>query len=141
MGTTSRTNAMTQELKSERVQEPEAVVNRKRVVRPDDQGGAVSMTRSQMEERLKSERVQSRLRRMPGWRMQKGRKSIDRVREFPDEMSAVLFLAFSAVLAREAKLPLQVLMRGTTLTIALPGSSRNAGIVNEDVLNLAELLG
>jgi len=111
------------------------------VVRPDDQGGAVSLTRSQMEDRLKSERVQSRLKRMPGWRMQKGGKSIDRVRSFPDGTSAALYLAYSAVLAREANLPLRASMQGTTLAIALPGSSKNAGIVNDDVLDLAERLG
>ena len=55
-----------QELKSERVQEP-VVAARKRVVRPDDQGGAaVSLTRSQAKERLKSERVQLRLKQMQG---------------------------------------------------------------------------
>lgn len=149
MGTTNTTSVTkttnaaiaTQKLKSERVQDPAAVAARKRVVRPDDQGGAVSLTRKQLAERLKSERVQSRLRQMPEWQMQAGGKAIDRVRSFPDATSALLYLAFSAVLARKARLPLQALIQGNTLALALPGSSKNAGIVTEEVLDLAERLG
>jgi pterin-4a-carbinolamine dehydratase len=131
----------TQELKSSWVQEPAPAPSRKRVVRPDDQGGGLNLTQSQMDDRLKADRMRSRLRRMPEWRMQKGGKSIDRVREFPDSLSAMIFLGYTAVLAREAKLPLRVLMQGNTLAIALSGASKSSGFVDENVLKLAELLG
>lgn len=131
----------TQELKSERVQKP-VVAARKRVVRPDDQGGAaVSLTRSQVEDRLKSERVQLRLKRMQGWKMQKGGKAIDRVREFPDALVAASYLAFAALLARQAGLPLRASVNGSTIQIAVSGSVRRAEGVSEAVLDLAEQLG
>jgi pterin-4a-carbinolamine dehydratase len=130
-----------QELKLERVQEP-VVAARKRVARPDDQGGAaVSLTRSQVEERLKSERVQLRLKRMQGWKMQKGGKAIDRVREFPDAQVAASYLAFAALLVRQAGLPLRASVNGNTIQIAVSGSAGRAEGVSEAVLDLAEQLG
>jgi pterin-4a-carbinolamine dehydratase len=128
-----------QELKSERVQEP---VSRKRVTRPDDLGRAeTALTRSQMEQRLKSERVQSRLKRMQGWRMQKGGKAIDRVRSFPDALVAASYLAFAALLARQAGLPLGASVTGNTIQITVSGSTKRAEGVTEKVLDLAEQLG
>ncbi|HKH45547.1 MAG TPA: hypothetical protein VKM72_12860 [Thermoanaerobaculia bacterium] len=132
------TNAV-QELKSERVQEP---LSRKRVVRPDDQGGAeTALTQSQAKERLKSERVQLRLKQMEGWNMQKGGKSIDRVREFPDALVAASYLAFAALLARQSKLPLQATVNGNTIQISVSGSTMRTEGVTEKVLDLAEQLG
>lgn len=128
-----------QELKSERVQEP---VARKRVTRPDNQGGAEAiLTQSQVEQRLKSERVQSRLKQMQGWRMQKGGKSIDRVRSFPDALVAASYLAFAALLARQAGLPLRASVTGNTIQITVSGSAKRAEGVTEKVLDLAEQLG
>lgn len=136
----STTNAV-QELKSERAQEP-VVAARKRVVRPNDQGGAaVSLTRSQVEERLKSERVQLRLKRMQGWKMQKGGKAIDRVRELPDAQVAASYLAFAALLARQAGLPLRASVDGDTIQIAVCGNTRHGEGVIEQVLDFAEQLG
>jgi len=131
-----------QELKSERVQEPVVATTRKRVVRPDDQGGAaVSLTRSQAKERLKSERVQLRLKQMQGWKMQKGGKAIDRVREFPDALVAASYLAFAALLARQAGVPLWASVTDTTIQISVSSSTRRAEGVTEKVLDLAEQLG
>jgi pterin-4a-carbinolamine dehydratase len=130
-----------QELKSERVQEP-VVVARKRVVRPDDQGGAgASLTRSQAKERLKSERVQLRLKQMQGWKMQKGGKAIDRVRELPDALVAASYLAFAALLARKAGVPLWASVTDTTIQISVSSSTKRAEGVTEKVLDLAEQLG
>ena len=46
--------------------------------------------------RLKAERVQEKLRVMPGWRLVSGGWAIDRLREFPDPRSAVAFAGFPA---------------------------------------------
>jgi len=130
-----------QELKSERVQEP-VVVSRKRVVRPDDQGGAaVSLSRNQVEERLKSERVQLRLNQMQGWKMQTGGKAIDRVRKFPDALVTASYLAFAALLARKAGVPLRALVTGNTIQISVGGVNKRSQGVTDKVLNLAEQLG
>jgi pterin-4a-carbinolamine dehydratase len=131
-----------QELKSERVQE-ELLSRKKRLPRPDDDIGiAMALTRSQVEQRLKSERVQSRLKRMPRWRMQEGGKAIDRVRQFPDALVAASYLAFAALLARQSGQPLRVAVVGNALRLGLTGLSKgvDAGIT-EDVLDLAEQLG
>ena len=110
-----------QELKSERVQKPEL---KKRLPRPDDSAGSEpALSQSRMLERLKSERVQSRLKRMQGWRM------------------AASYLAFAALLARQAGLPLRASVTGNTIQIALSGSAKRAEGVTEKVLDLAEQLG
>lgn len=128
-----------QELKSERVQEP---VSRKRVARPDDQGGAaVSLTRSQAEERLKSERVQLRLKQMEGWQMQSGGKAIDRVRKFPDALVAASYLAFAALLARKVGVPLRASVTGNTIQLSVGGNTKRSEGITEKVLTLAEQLG
>ena len=128
-----------QELKSERVQEP---VSRKRVVRPDDQGAAVMAPIGKgVDERLKSDRVQARLKRMQGWRMQKGGRAIDRARHFPDALSAATYLAFAALLARQAGLPLHASMQGSRIALALTGRSKGGAGITDEVLNLAEQLG
>jgi pterin-4a-carbinolamine dehydratase len=125
-----------QELKSERVQKPEL---KKRLPRPDDSAG-LALSQSRMLERLKSERVQSRLKRMPGWKTQAGGKAIDRVREFPDALVAASYLAFAALLARQSGQPLRVSMVGNTVVVALPGRTGRPGLT-EEVLDLAEQLG
>ena len=129
-----------QELKSERVQKP-VVVSRKRVVRPDDQGGVVALTQSQVEGRLKSERVQLRLNQMQGWKMQTGGKAIDRVRKFPDALVTASYLAFAALLARKAGVPLRALVTGNTIQISVGGSAKRSEGITDKVLNLAEQLG
>jgi pterin-4a-carbinolamine dehydratase len=131
-----------QELKSERVQE-EVLSRKKRLPPPDDAvGAAMALTRSQAEQRLKSERVQSRLKRMPHWRMQEGGKAIDRVRQFPDALVAASYLAFASILARQTGQPLRVSMAGSTLCLGLTGRSKgNDAGITEAVLDLAEQLG
>lgn len=130
-----------QELKSERVQEP--ALEKKRLPRPDDNGGAVAFpSQRQARTRLKSERVQLRLRRMQGWRMQSGGRAIDRVRQFSDPAVAASYLAFAATLARSTGQVLQASVNGNTITVALPGRSTRPGEgITDEVLDFAEQLG
>lgn len=131
-----------QELKSERVQN-EGLNRRKRLPRPDDEvGSAMALTRGKAEQRLKSERVQLRLKRMPYWRLQEGGRAIDRVRQFPDSLVAASYLAFASLLARQSGQPLRVSMVGKTLCIGLTGRTKGADAgITEEVLDLAEQLG
>jgi pterin-4a-carbinolamine dehydratase len=130
-----------QELKSERVQEP--ALEKRRLPRPDDTGGpAVFQSPGQARTRLKSERVQLRLKQLPGWRMQSGGRAIDRMRQFPDPMAAASYLAFAAMLARSTGQVLQAYVNGSTIIVALPGRSTRPGAgLTEEVLDLAEQLG
>ncbi|HKH49583.1 MAG TPA: hypothetical protein VKM72_33395 [Thermoanaerobaculia bacterium] len=129
-----------QKLKSERVQGP---ARKKRLPRPDDLGlASPAPTQIQIQRRLKSERVQSRLKRLPEWRMQSGGKAIDRMRKFPDALVAASYLAYAALLARQMGQRLWVAMNGTTLSLVLPGRFRRPGEgITEEVLDLAEQLG
>lgn len=132
-----------QKLKSERVQEPVAQAKKRRLPSPDDGlGGVLTGLQSQAQQRLKSERVQLRLRRLPGWRMQPEGKAIDRVRQFADPLVAALYLAFAGMLARQSNQPLRISMIGSTVCVALTGRSVSPeeGLTDE-VLDLAEQLG
>ena len=130
------------EKQSERVQD-EALSRKRRLPRPDDTlGTVVGLTRTQAEQRLKSERVQGRLKRMPLWQLQDGGKMIDRVRQFPDALVAASYLAFASLLARQSGQPLCVSMIGKTIRLGLTGRTKgpDAGLT-EEVLDLAEQLG
>ena len=132
-------NAGQQELKAERVQGPEAL--QQRAVRTARPGDAITeaMTPGQVQQRLKAERVQLRLKQMPSWRVQPGGKVIDRVRQFPDALTAASYLAFAALLARQSGQRLWASVQGNTITVSLPGRAK--GGLTEETLNLAEQLG
>jgi pterin-4a-carbinolamine dehydratase len=129
-------------LKAERVQEPLAVMRKRVSGRDDVCGSAMAVTRGQAEERLKAERVQLRLKQLPGWKMPAEGKAIDRVRKFADPLVAASYLAFAALLARRVGQPLRLSLVGSTIVIALTGRSKGAAKgINEEVLDLAEQLG
>jgi pterin-4a-carbinolamine dehydratase len=132
-----------QELKSERVQEESLALMRKRVLGQDDTvGAAMAVTRGQAEERLKSERVQSRLKRLPGWKMLREGKAIDRVRKFEDPLVAASYLAFASLLARQVRQPLRVSVADGNIVLALTGRSKGPDKgITDAVLDLAEQLG
>jgi pterin-4a-carbinolamine dehydratase len=130
------------DLKAERVQESLAVMRKRVLGRDDACGSAMAVTRNQAEERLKAERVQLRLKRLPGWRMPAEGKAIDRVRKFADPLVAASYLAFAALLARRAGQPLRLSLVGSTIVIALTGRSKGAAKgLTDEVLDLAEQLG
>lgn len=129
-----------QKSKSERVQEPAVQTKKKRPPRLDDGlGGVLAGLQSQAQQRLKSERVQLRLRRLNGWRMQPEGKAIDRVRQFGDPLVAALYLAFAGMLARQSNQPLRLSMTGSTICMALTGRSQSG--LTDEVLDVAEQLG
>jgi hypothetical protein len=134
-----------QELKAERVQEESLALMRKRVLGQDDPvGAALSTSRNEAEERLKAERVKTRLKRMQGWSLLAEGKAIDRVRNFESPLVAASYLMFASLLARQSGQPLRVSQVGNTVIIALTGRAKGplAGRgLTEEVLNLAEQLG
>jgi pterin-4a-carbinolamine dehydratase len=132
-----------QELKAERVQEESLAVMRKRVLGQDDPvGAAMAATTGRAEERLKAERVQARLKHLPGWTMLGEGKAIDRVRKLEDPLVAATYLAFASLLARKAGQPLRVSMSGGKILLALTGRTKGESRgLTEEVLALAEQLG
>lgn len=137
------TEPMIPELKSERVQQEAMAPLRRRVARPGDAvGNAMSKSGAQASERLKAERVQLRLQRIRGWKMQPEGKAIDRVRQFPDPLVAASYLAFAGLLARQTGQPLRASVYGKTIILALTGRAKGAEKgITEEVLDLAEQLG
>jgi pterin-4a-carbinolamine dehydratase len=136
------TTQNTQELKAERVQKEALARMRKRVAGQDAVGAAMARTSLKAAERLKAERVQLRLKRLAGWKMQAEAGAIDRVRRFEDPLVAATYLAFASLLARTLRQPLQVSLTDGNITIALTGRRKgpNKGLT-EEVLDLAEQLG
>lgn len=96
-----------------------------------------------LRERLRSERVEQRLQRLPGWKMQPNRRAIDRVREFPDTDVAAAYANFAVMLAGRTKQPLLVTVMDSQVVLSLLGYPRRHGTapVNERALEIAELLG
>ena len=134
-------NEQTNEQKTDQKSRVEGVqegVARKKVLRP--LGVAPSL--SQAQQRLKAERVQRRLQRLPGWRLQSGGRAVDRVWNFPNAQVAASFLSYAALLASQTGQPFQATVSGETVVVALPGrSTRPGGGITEEVLDLAEQLG
>lgn len=128
-----------QKLKAERVQK--SVSKKKRLPLPDDPLGSKALHKAQ--DRLKAERVQERLKRLPGWKLQPGGQAIDRVLEFPDGVVAAAFASFAATLATRSGQGLRLSVQGGQVLLVLPGRPRRRGgaKVTEEMLDLAELLG
>jgi len=89
-------------------------------------------------ERLKAERVQSRLKGMPGWRLAAGGKAVDRLRQFPNPRVAADFAGFLAQFASHTGQPVGVELAGQRLTITV--RARGSGLT-EAVLDFAQALG
>ncbi len=141
-GTTPNGKDQTQELKAERVQKEALALMRKRVAGQDAVGAAMARTNLKATERLKAERVQLRLQRLPGWKMLAEAGAIDRVRRFEDPLVAATYLAFASLLARTVRQPLQVSLTDGNIIIALTGRKKGpAKGLTEEVIDLAEQLG
>jgi pterin-4a-carbinolamine dehydratase len=93
--------------------------------------------------RLKAERVQVSLKTLPGWRLARGGRAIDRVREFPDAPSAAAFTSYVAQVAMRMAQPVALSQVGAQLAITLPGKPQRGpgGGITETVLELARALG
>ena len=124
--------------------EESVALMQKRILGQDPVGAAMAVTRDHAEERLKAERVQSRLRRMQVWRSVAEGMAITRVRKFDDPQVAASYVTFASLLARKAQQPLQVSLTGGNIILVLTGRSqgpvKDRGL-NDEVLDLAEQLG
>ena len=65
--------------------------------------------------RLKAERVQELLRRLPGWRLTRDKKAIARTFKLPGRTSAAAFTAMAAAVAVETGHPLNLTLLGATV--------------------------
>lgn len=98
--------------------------------------------RSRLETRLKAERVEERMRVMPGWERKGG--LIDRARMFPSMEAAALYGTYVLWLAGKAGIPVGVELAEDGLLLTLRARrSRRGGQAEftEGLLDFAELLG
>lgn len=72
-----------------------------------------------LETRLKAERVQEKLRAVPGWRLLAGGKAVDRVREFHDPRVAAAWAQFVHLYAERAGFPAEVTVSGARVLVIL----------------------
>jgi pterin-4a-carbinolamine dehydratase len=115
---------------------PTTAVPAKKLVRPRREK---SFDR-RLETRLKAERVQEKLRALPGWRLLAGGKALDRVREFQDPRVAVAWAQFASLSAERAGLPAEVTVSGHRVLLILRDRIHR-GALSDAVLDFAKLLG
>ncbi len=95
-------------------------------------------------EKLKSERVQERLKALPGWRLRADWRSIARTRKFADAVSMATYGFHVMHLAQVRKVLVSLVTQGSQMTVTLHGTSRSGrklADLTEAVFDLAEQLG
>jgi pterin-4a-carbinolamine dehydratase len=90
-------------------------------------------------EKLKAERVQEKLRAMPGWQIAGEGRALSRIREFPDDRVASAFATFAGAFSARAKQPAEVTLSGSRVLVVLHARPR-AGLTDA-VLDFARSLG
>ena len=93
-----------------------------------------------LETRLKAERVQEKLRAVPGWRLLAGGKAVDRVREFQDPRVAAAWAQFVHLYAERAGLPAEVTVSGARVLVILRDRIHR-GALSDAVLDSVKDLG
>ncbi len=97
----------------------------------------------ELEAKLKSERVELRLRAMPQWRRTLEGKAITRVKELPSRQAATQYSAFVVSLAEAANLPVDVNVGSGRVIVTLYARRSRGRLINltEAVLDLADQIG
>ncbi len=98
--------------------------------------------KAQVENRLKSERVQEELKSMPGWRLVPGGQAIDRVRELPSPGVAAAYARYVAECAQQANVPVTLVLSDRLVTVTLRASHRRPSLPLPDAaLQVARVIG
>jgi pterin-4a-carbinolamine dehydratase len=91
-------------------------------------------------EKLKAERVQEELKRMPGWSLGPNGKMIVSAREFSQPAAAAKFAGFVAEVAASERQPVQLGLWGNWVFLTLSPRQGTGGL-NMPVLDFARQLG
>lgn len=91
--------------------------------------------------RLKPERVQQLLDRLPGWKLRED--GLERVRSFSSAQAARSFVSRVCKLAEDGRQPVKLHLAGQQVTITLQGQPAKGciGGINGSVFNLAGHIG
>lgn len=93
--------------------------------------------------RLKAERVQEALKRLPGWELAAGGQEIVRTRRFKDAVGARAFVGLVCRLSSGQKQPVRIRLAGEQVVVTLKGHPVRgcAGGLGNPVFKLAEMIG
>lgn len=90
--------------------------------------------------RLKAERVEERLKRMPDWKVASGGRAITRVRELPSPTAAVAYVTYVASLADAQRQAVTLNLDSVQVSVTLSGpAKRGAGLTHRILDFAAEL--
>jgi pterin-4a-carbinolamine dehydratase len=98
----------------------------------------------EVEERLKAERVQEKLRAMPGWTAAgRGRRHLERVWELPDNRIAMAFVQLVNELSAHHRMTTVVRLVGAQVSVTLRGKGGRGAHsgVTDAMLDFAQMLG
>jgi pterin-4a-carbinolamine dehydratase len=100
-------------------------------------------TPESIKERLKAERIQDALRKLPGWLLLKEKMGIDRVRQFDSVAGAEAYAGFVCRLASARNQPVTVGLSATKVVVTLHGHPVRgcSGGLTDAVFNLAAEIG
>jgi hypothetical protein len=90
--------------------------------------------------KLKPERVQEELKRMPGWKLMPDGKAISHLREFSHAAGASKWASFVAELARWDRQPVHLGISGSRVLLTLPYRNGTSGLTTA-VFDFARQLG
>jgi len=82
---------------------------------------------AKVDARLKAERVQARLKEMPGWRLLKGGRGIDRVKELGSAEGAADYAGFVLRQAARDQQVTRVELQGSRVLLAVFAKGRSGG--------------
>jgi pterin-4a-carbinolamine dehydratase len=96
-----------------------------------------------VQDRLKAERVQFRLKQMPGWRLVLKGQALDRAREFQHEEDAVDYATLALRMAGRERYPARVHVAGKSVLLTLHDHSRQGARsgITDKLLDFAASLG
>ena len=93
--------------------------------------------------RLKAERVQEALKRLPGWELDAGGQEIVRARKFKDAVGARAFVGLVCRLSSGQRQPVRIRLSGERVVVTLKGHPVRGctGGLGKPVFKLAEMIG
>jgi pterin-4a-carbinolamine dehydratase len=90
---------------------------------------------------LKSERVEEKLRAAPSWRIFSGGQMVQKSKQFPGKIEAMLYSSFVSSIASSLNVPVEVRLLGLWVVVTLQGLGRKGQVVLSDAqLDFAVLI-
>ena len=93
------------------------------------------------EARLKAERVQDKLRSMPGWKALPGYRAVDRVRELACPQTAAAWAVYVLQAAAMQQQQVGIELNGNHVSVTVRGQAGRRDLLTLDDLEFAKQLG